>query len=287
MKKIFFLLFTIISTHISFGQSIPQTKIMVIPFTKAHEDIRTVLDEDVNRRIAITKVKEGFDAKGYTTVDFIGKLKAAKDNQIFTSDNQTDIKSKIIEFSGCDIYVIVEVDQQQDNSGSSSNVILTSYEASTGNSLSNKVGTSGKFITSDMVKLTSKAVEKCIDDFILTMNQKFDDIKKNGRSVFVTFSFAEGSAFNMKSEIKQASNLALSDVLEDWFSKNTLNGSYHIQGTTDLKMIFDEVKIPLTNKDGRNLSTNLYALDLYKFLVSIGLSPTKDIKGNTIYITIN
>src|SRR5574344_780485 len=77
-----------------------QPKIMVIPYTKEGEDLRTVLENDENKRIAITKIKEGFDSRGFTTVDFVAKLKAAKDNNAFTSDNQTDIKSQIIQMSG-------------------------------------------------------------------------------------------------------------------------------------------------------------------------------------------
>ena len=51
-------------------------KIMVIPYTMQGEDIRTVLENDVNKRIALTKIKEAFDQRGYTTVDFFAKLKA-------------------------------------------------------------------------------------------------------------------------------------------------------------------------------------------------------------------
>ena len=285
MKKILFLLFCILSSIFSFGQT--QPKIMVIPFVKNGEDIRTVLDNDVNTRIAVAKAKEGFDNKGYTTVDFVGRLKAARDNKVFTSDNQSDIKSAIIEMSGCDIYVTVEADAQQDKTEASVNVILSAYDVSTGNSLANKVGTSGKFITTDLGKLTSRAVDICISDFVTMMNEKFAAIEKNGRSVFVDFSFADGSSNNMKTEIAQYNKLALSDVLEDWFSKNAANGVYHIQGTTNLKMIFDDVKIPLKNKNGNNYTTNAFALDIYRFLNSIGLSCAKDIKANTVYITIN
>ena len=287
MKILFTSFLFTLSVFYGFGQSgMPQPKIMVIPFTKDGEDIRNVLDNDVNRRIAITKVKEGFDSKGYTTVDFVGKLKAAGDNHLFVSDNQSDIKSRLIEMSGCDIYVVVEMDAEQDNTGSSVNVILSAYEVSTGNSLANKVGSSGKFYTGDFGKLTSKAVTNCIDEFVLVMNQKFAEIAKNGHSVLVDFSFADGAAISMKSEIAP-SKLALSDVLEDWVSKNSVNGNYHIQGTTNLKMIFDDVRIPLAGNNGNRYTTNQYALDIYKFLVSIGLSASKDIKANSIFITLN
>lgn len=146
-----------------------QPKIMVIPFTKEGEDIRTILESDVNNRIAITKIKESFDSRGFTTVDFVAKLKAAKDNNVFTSDNQTDIKTQIIQMSGADIYVQAEVSVQRGQSGTSVTLILTGYEASTGNSLSNKIGESGLRYTEDIGKLTSLAVESIAEDFLSTL----------------------------------------------------------------------------------------------------------------------
>ena len=38
-----------------------QPKVMVIPFTKEGQDIRTILEADINKRVALTKVKEKFD----------------------------------------------------------------------------------------------------------------------------------------------------------------------------------------------------------------------------------
>lgn len=287
MRKIFLFLVTCIITSVNFAQTSQQLpKIMVIPFTKDGEDLRTILDQNINSRIAITKIKEGFDSRGFTTVDFIGKLKAAKDNQIFTSDNQSDIKSKIIEMSGCDIYVVVEVDVKKDNSGASASVIISSYDTSTGNSLSNKVSNSGKFETDDVGRLVSKAVDKTMEEFIETMNMKFAEILKNGRSVIVDFSFSENSSYDMSTEVGN-DQLALSDALEEWFSTNSFNNNYHIQGTTNLKMIFDDVKIPIKDKNQNNYTSNKFALDIFKYLKSIGLEPSKEIKGNTIYITIN
>jgi hypothetical protein len=263
-----------------------QPKIMVIPYTKAGEDLRIILEQDVNRRIALTKIKEGFDTRGFTTVDFVAKLKAAKDNQAFTSDNQTDIKTQIVEMSGCDIYVVAEVDAQKTSTGSSVNLVLSGYEASTGNSLSNKVGNSGKFYTDDFAKLSSKAVESCIEEFLNTMNAKFTDVVNNGKSVLVDISFADGSATNMETSVG-TDQLPLSDDLEEWFGKNSVKNNYHIQGTTKLKMILDDVRIPLKDTNGNNFSSSKYALELFKHLRTLQLDPKKVVKGNTIYITIN
>lgn len=287
MKKVFFAIIISFSTAIVLGQaSLQLPKIMVIPFTKDGEDLRTILDENINSRIAITKIKEGFDSRGFTTVDFVGKLKAAKDNQVFTSNNQSDIKSKIIEMSGADVYVVTEVDFRKDNSGANASVIISSYETATGNSLSNKVSNSGKFETDDIGRLVSKAVDKCMEEFIATMNMKFTEIQKNGRSVLVDFSFSENSPYNMTSTVG-SDKLAISDVLEEWFSTNSFNNNYHIQGTTDLKMVFDDVRIPIKDKNQNNYTANKFALEIFKFLQTLGLEPNKEIKGSTIYLTIN
>lgn len=263
-----------------------QPKIMVIPYTKEGEDLRTVLEEDPNKRIAITKIKEGFDSRGFTTVDFIAKLKAAKDNNVFTSDNQTDIKSQIIQMSGADVYVQAEVVIDKGASGNSVKLILTAYEASTGNSLSNKVGESGRFYTEDFNKLASKAVESCVEDFLNVMQSKFTEIVNNGKSVIVDISFDAGSQYNMASEIG-SDGLPLSDQIEMWMEKNAFKNNYHIQGTTNLKMILDDVKIPLKDQlTGNNYTPNKFALEMFKFFKGLGLQPAKDIKSSTIYMTI-
>jgi len=264
-----------------------QPKIMVIPYTKEGEDIRTVLDADVNRRIAITKIKEAFDTRGFTTVDFTAKLKASMENAFFSSDNKADIKTQLIQMSGADVYVEAEVDVVNSTSGNSVKIIMTAYEISTGNSLSNKVGESGKFYTDDIGRLASKAVESCADNFLNVMQNKFTDIVNNGKSIVIHFGFDGSSQHSMSSRVG-TQGLQLSDELELWMEENAYKNNYHIQGTTDNQMIFDDVRIPLKDQNtGNNYNPNKFALEIFKFLNTLGLTSKRDIKGNTIYITIN
>lgn len=270
-----------------FGQTqTVQPKIMVIPFTKEGEDIRTILEEDADRRIAITKIKEGFDNRGFNTVDFTARLKAAKDDGVFISDNQTDLKTQIVEMSGADIYVQSEIIPNRSASGNSLQIIITGYEASTGNSLSNKVCESGRFYTDDFGKLASKAVEGCIDDFLNVMQTKFTDVVNNGKSIKLDISFAQDSQYKTSSEIDDE-GLTFADILEQWMEENAFKNNYHIQGTTELRMIFDDVRIPLKDPaNGKNYNPNKFALSLHQYLRKLGVSVGRDIKGSTIYITI-
>ena len=268
------------------AQNTVQPKIMVVPYVKQGEDLRTVLEDDVNKRIAITKIKEAFDNRGFTTVDFAAKLKATTTDAAMTSDNQTDLKARIVQQSGADIYVEAEVNVLQSSSGNSVKIIVTGYECSTGNSLSNKIGESGKFYTDDIGKLASKAIESIAEDFLNTMQMKFTDIVENGKSIKINFGFAEGSQLLMSSEVG-TQGLQLSDEIEIWMEEHAYKNNYHIQGTTERQMIFDDVRIPLKDPNtGNNYNPNKFGLEIFKFMRSLGIQIQRDIKGSTIYITI-
>ena len=262
-----------------------QPKIMVVPFVKEGEDIRNVLENDVNKRIVLTKIKEAFDSRGFTTVDFLGRLKALSKANGLAMDNQSDLKTMIIQQSGADIYVDAEIDVVLSGSGNGVKVIMTAYDTSTGNSLANKVGDSGKFYTDDIGRLASKAVEGQADAFLNVMQTKFNDIVTNGRSINVTIGFAQTSQYSMSSEVG-ANGFALSDEIEMWMSENAYKGNYHIQGTTEKQMIFDDVRIPLKDDNGNKYNINKFGLKFMMFARKMGLQIGRDISNNTLIITI-
>jgi hypothetical protein len=89
----------------------------------------------------------------------------------------------------------------------------------------------------------------------------------------------------MSSEVGN-DGLLLSDQIEIWMGENAFKGNYHIQGTTNLKMLFDDVRIPLKESNGNNYNPNKFGLEMFKFFKTLGISISRDIKSNTIYITI-
>lgn len=167
MKKKLILLLTILSICLSYTYAQELTskveniatakpKIMVIPYTHQGEDIRMVLESDVNKRIALTKIKEAFDQRGYTTVDFFGRVKTLSKANALGSNQQQDAKSLIIQQSGADIYVEAEISILDSPTGNSVKIIMSGYDVSTGNSLANAVCESGRFYTEDYGKLASR-----------------------------------------------------------------------------------------------------------------------------------
>ncbi|MBE6318629.1 MAG: hypothetical protein E7081_06620 [Bacteroidales bacterium] len=286
MKKIFFTLFmVIINFSLAFAQvATVQPKIMVIPYTKQGEDISQVLESDVNKRIVLTKIREAFDNRGFTTVDFAAKLKSLSRTEGLSINNSSDLKSMIIQQSGADIYVEAEMDVLFSQSGNSVKIIVTAYDISTGGSISNKVGDSGKFYTNDIGKLGTKAIEGIADEFLDVMQGKFTDIINNGKSIIVDFGFDPTSTISMATEIGN-DGLTLSDHLEIWISEHAYKNYYHIQGTTDKKMIFDDVRIPLKDANGNNYTINKFSLEFLKYARGIGLQISRAIANNTLVIT--
>jgi len=263
-----------------------QPSIMVVPFTKEGQDIRTIIENNSNIRIGMTKVKEGFDQRGFTTIDFRAKLKAALNSQAMEGDNKTSLKQMIIEMSGADIYVEMEIIVQKGTSGTSVSLILSGYDSFSGQSLSNKVGESGKFYTDDIAKLATKAIATCIEPFLNTLNEKFGDIVENGRTVTINIGFENGSEYSMDDEVGE-DEIPVSDALEMWFEENAYKNYFHIQGVTSTKMILDDVRIPLKDKSGNNYRASKFALKLYLHIKKeLGLPCKKDITGTTIYIRI-
>lgn len=260
-------------------------KIMVIPYTAEGEDIRNVLENDVNKRIALTKIKEAFDQRGYTTVDFFAKVKALSKATALGNTQQQDVKTMIVQQSGTDVYVEAEISLLQSPTGNASKVILSGYETSTANSLANAVCESGKFYTDDYGKLTSRAVETGIDKFLNTMQEKLIDIAENGQSISVTIGIDEVSTRTMSQEVG-GDGLALSDALELWVEENAYKGNYHIQGTTDKQMLFDDIRIPLKDENGRTYNINKFGLKLLTFFRNHGIKIERTTSNNMLVVTI-
>lgn len=293
-----------------------QPTIMVIPFTKESEDIRSVLENDFNKRIAVSKVKEAFDNRGFSTIDFVAKLKEANLRQALKADDQTSVKQQLIAFSGADIYVEVDINVFKGSTGNSVKVILSAFESSSALSLANKTCDSGKRYVEDIASLCEAALAEktsqaagangkslgVLEDLLNVMTVKFNDVVKNGRFVAIEFSLAQGSSFDMGTEVGDNAE-PFAYAVGGWLEQKTIDlckqskspdecqgGYVSSPNMTDIGLNFEQVRIPLKIKQGTqtlNYSASKFAQDIYKYCssmkVKIGL-PT--VKGNTILVTI-
>lgn len=287
MKRIFLFFVVLTMTTSIFAQvNTVQPSIMVIPFVPEGADIRKSLDVSNDKRQVIAQISGAFADKGFATKDFYANFKSVSQNAAFEEDSQTDLKSQIIANSGADIFVEADININIQSDGNSVRVVLKACEASTAKVLASKIGDSGRFYTSDIGKLGAKAVEKAMDGFLNTMQQSFNDIIINGRSIVVNISFSEMSDFDTSSEVGDSGD-ELRDLLEEWMEENSYKNYYHIQGTTAKKMIFDDVRIPLKDPTtGNNYNINKFSRSLANFFKKYNMSVDRDMNGGTLYIKV-
>lgn len=284
-KTVFTILLYLLALTIQAQNSVTvQPKIMVVPYVTEGVDIRKTIEGDPNIRVVMSKIREAFDKRGFTTVDFEAKLKAQSANNALSQNAQTDLKAMVIHGSGADIFIEAEYVPTFSTSGNSVKIIMKAVDVSTGSALASKDTYFGPKYTEDMGLLAGIAMERVADEFLSTIQMKFIDIVQNGRSINIDFKIGGASSLTMNTDVGSDA-LPLSDVLEMWMGEHAYKNNYHIQGTTDLEMIFDDVRIPLKDQNGNNYNINKFGLEILKFVRTLGLQIDRQIKNNTLVIT--
>lgn len=287
IKHLLVLLFvTLLSIKATGQTNTVQPSIMVIPFVKEGEDIRRTLDMSNEKRQVLAKVTEAFADKGFQTKDFNQNFKNVSQRVALNEGSQSDIKTAIIQNSGADIFVEADVAINKQSDGNSVRVTLKACDASTSKVLSSKIGDSGKFYTSDIGKLGSKAVEKAMDGFLATMQQSFDDIRNNGRSIIVEITFDEASDFDAFSEVGSDGD-EFRDLIDDWMKANAYKNYAHSQGVTQKMIIYDDVRIPIYDANGNNYDINEFGRQLRRYLKKNGITISDSLVGGTLAIKVN
>jgi hypothetical protein len=275
-----------------------QPTIIVIPYTKQDEDIRTVMEADIGRRVAVAKVKEGFDNRGFTTVDFVAALKNIELNDVLTSPDQSSVKTAIIEASRADIFVEIEAFQETGSGEASrARIILTGYDAFTSRSLGTKTSTSVES-KADFSSLVENALRRkdrdtqidMVEDFLNVMQEKFDDIVENGRPIQVIFSISDNAVYDFYTET--ASGDRISDEIEFWLEENAYKGNYADLRITKQRVIADDVRIPLRLDNGRPYRPTQFAREIRKWFSRLDvpsageITVEETIRGGSLTISL-
>lgn len=264
-----------------------QPSIMVMPFTREGQDLRTVLEDDPDLGIAVTTIQRAFDQRGFTTVDARGAIKSVSRRSTFSIDNQESLKQAVIQNAGSDIYVEARLTVEANGRGRAATVQLNGIDSATGGALSNDICRSRHFRTNDVGRLTERALENCLDNFLDVLNSKFSQIGDAGRSLIIDVQFAPNSPLDMYVEVGTYDD-PLADALVEWFDLNAHQNNYRIAGSGDTNLLLHDFRIPLRDAEtGRNYRPRHLARDLRRFLVrELGIDANVDTQGNTILVTI-
>lgn len=267
-------------------EGLTKPTIMVVPFLKDGENYASVLENDYDRRIAVSRVQNGFESRDITTVDFLAKLQAEKRQQNYESNVAESNDRNLLLSSSADVYVTVDLQKDSSPQGSRVSLIMKAYERVSGDVLASKDGWTNRFRTTATDALCGYAVEDLLPAFLDDICKNFTQRIGQGSRVVLRFAIDASSSMTMSTQAGP-NNYSLSNIIRQWVRKNAYKGKYHLQGIVDEGMIFDYVTIPPKDADGLLMDAAQYAFLIESFLKEEnGINCSSRIEGNTIFFTI-
>ena len=267
-------------------EALTKPTIMVVPFVKDGETFDAVLNNDYDRRIAVSRVQNGFESRDITTIDILAKLDAEKRQQNYELNAAESNDRSLLMSSGADVYVTVDLHKDKSANGSRVSLIMKAYDRVSGDVLASKDGWTNYFNTNATDALCGYAVNAFLPSFLDDICKNFTQRITQGSRVVLRFSIDGSSALTMNSPAGP-NNYALRNIIIQWIRKNAFKGKYHLQGVVDEGLIFDYVTIPPKDSDGLLMDAAQFAFMIESFLKEDnGINCSSKIEGNTIFFTI-
>ena len=262
--------------------------IIVVPFkTPEYNSFAEILQNDYDRRVAVSAVQKGFEEKNITTVDLLNKINAAQRMSQYDKNSGAGQSSDraLLQQSGADISVEVDVMKDVQQSGSRVSLTLKASETASGNIIATQVATTNRrYQTVATDVLCAYAVQDNIDAFLEQILKNFAPSKGTRVSLSVSI---DGSATRTMNDPAGSKGYALSNVIRQWVRKNAYEGKFHLQGMVDDNMTFDYIVIPPIDEDGLRMDAAQFSFLLEEYLKETENIPcSARLEGNKIMITI-
>lgn len=262
--------------------------IIVVPFkTPEDNSYADILQNDYDRRIAVSVVQKCFEDKNITTIDLLNKINAAQRFLQYDQNAGAGMSSDraLLQQSGADICVEVDIMKDIQQSGSRVSLTLKASETASGNIIASQVATTNRryqTIATDV--LCAYTVQDNMDDFLEQILKNFAPSRGTRVSLSVSI---DGSAVRTMNDPAGSKGYSLSNVIRQWVRRNAYEGKFHLQGMIDDNMTFDYIVIPPIDQDGLKMDAAQFS-----FLIEEYLKETENIpcsvrlEGNKIMITI-
>ncbi len=228
-----------------------QPSVITVPLKVQGQNYRSLIEDPINGfnvRTALNIVDQALKTRGFVTNDFVGTLEKTKTMNAFADGVQVDEQTSIIDASGADIYITVDVQVMKRNSGTKVTLFLVAKQSSTGLKLSTSArGDSPEKYSDDISGLIIVALDKIKEDFLNELQRTFTDIVNNGQQVGLQFSLVQDCPINFNTETGNEGDL-LSEVISDWLGKNSYkNYAKPSGGSTSTQLSYD-IKLPLKDQ---------------------------------------
>ena len=262
----------------------PRPTIMVVPYKRAGESYKSILENDFDRRAAVSAVQKGFETMGIKTIDLLGKIEAAERRSHYEENaGAADSNDKqLLLSSGSDVYVIVDIKKDLSQNSSRISLIMKAYETASGTVWGTQDGWTNRYQTNATDLLCTAAVKVNLPPFLAQIEKNY-----NSPSRVVLQVALAGQATSTLKDMETSDGDLVVDFLQDWLDENAYEGDYHMQGIVAESVIFDYVMIPRADAKGRKITAGKFLRGLKKELKEQGIEVDYNIEGNNIMVTLS
>ncbi|WP_302591123.1 DUF6175 family protein [uncultured Muribaculum sp.] len=234
-------------------------------------DYQRAFTEDIELPQVISKVGGVLTSMGYSLKDAEMeiksiKVKQAEDNAISSKTSSTSIAESPLDVlkrrMKSDIVIQLWWNISKDPAGKIVSFTLEAFDSYTNKRIATATGNPKP--TADAVPVAlEKAVKNNVKEFDKQLDKWYDDQKKNGREIVLTVRCWDNWDNDLETEYDGEE---LTDCIQKWLRQNTVNSSFNLSDGTESFAQFEQVRIPLKDKDSKAMDARAFATALRKHL---------------------
>lgn len=289
MKNFFLAIICFLLVPFSSGAQEKKPTLMILPsdnwcsqryFTTSFEDQgRTIrvpdyqraFQEDTEIGFTISQIGQILTDLGYSIKDSEQELKNIAIRQVEDENTFSHQRGAAIVESPLDIIkrtsksdIIIQIGWQvnKESNGKSVSFTLEAFDAYTSKRIATATGIS-KASTDIVPRIIASAVKKQIKPFDAQLSSYFSNLSVQGREVLLTVRCWDDWEMNLETEFE---GTELLDSIQEWMTGNAVGGSFNLSDATEDMARFEQVRIPLFNKEGVAIDARYFANELRKHL---------------------
>ncbi len=234
-------------------------------------DYKAALQDNADLLLVISKINELMAERGFPLKNLESAMKSlqsesAEDAMMTSKAGSTVSESpidKLRKVAKADIWIQMTWTVNQTGPKKSITFNLQGLDAYSDKQVAGASGTGQPSFTAELPVLLEESILAHLDNFNGQLTTHFDDLFANGREVKLRLKKFEGFSGDFESEYEGEE---LGTLIETWVNDNTVNNRFSTTDATENFMLFEQVRIPLFDKNNKAVDTRGWARDLQKML---------------------
>jgi hypothetical protein len=235
---------------------------------------KQAFQEDTEIGQVISKIGALMIDRGFPLKDAEQELKNiemrnAEDNMTSSNTSGSSISESPLDIlkkrAKADIIIQIWWKVNKTGEGKSVSFVLEAFDAYSSKRIASSSGNGDPSNDEIVPELLQQALLSNIDPFVNQLQFHFTDMFTNGREIILTIKKWNSWDKTLEDEIN---GKEIIDHINNWMQKNTVQGRFNMTDATENMIRFEQVRIPLYDKNNQDLDARQFAKDLQKYLKS-------------------